>query len=113
MGAMLGAAIGLIVQGMGVSIASISLYAIAGMGAMVAGVIGAVFAAIVAMIEMTGKLTPSLPLLFSVTCTYVVIYLFEQSSILIRQNDARNKNPFIEIHARDKKYEGIKIESEE
>ncbi len=113
MGAMLGAAIGLIVQGTGVSIASISLYAIAGMGAMVAGVIGAVFAAIVALIEMTGKLSPSLPLLFSVTCTYVLIYLFEQSSILVRQLDARNKNPFKEIHARDKKYEGIKTESEE
>jgi hypothetical protein len=62
---------------------------------------------------MTGKLSPSLPLLFSVTCTYMLIYLFEQSSILVRQLDTRKKNPFKEIQAHDKKYEGIKTESEE
>lgn len=107
MGAMLGAAIGIVVEQSGTPIASISLYAIAGMGAMVAGVIGAVMAAIIGMIEMTGKLSPSLPLLFSVTCTYVVIYLYSQSSLLVRQLNGRNKNPFVEIKPRDKKYEGI------
>jgi len=107
MGAMVGAAIGILVEQSGVDIASISLYAIAGMGAMVAGVIGAVMAAIVGMIEMTGKLSPSLPLLFSVTCTYVVIYLFSQSSLLVRQLTGRGKNPFQEIKAHDEKYEGV------
>ncbi|MBC8212742.1 MAG: hypothetical protein H8E21_16920 [Gammaproteobacteria bacterium] len=38
-----------------------------------AGIIGAVMVAIIGLIEMTGKLSPALPLLFSVTCTYVVI----------------------------------------
>lgn len=107
MGAMLGAAIGIMVEQAGVNIASISLYAIAGMGAMVAGVIGAVMAAIVGMIEMTGKLSPSLPLLFSVTCTYVIVYLFSQSSLLVRQLEGRNKNPFREIKSHDDKYEGM------
>lgn len=107
MGAMLGAAIGIMVEGAGIPIASISLYAIAGMGAMVAGVIGAVMAAIIGLIEMTGKLSPALPLLFSVTCTYVVIYLFSQSSLLVRQLNARNRNPFVEIKPRDKKYGGF------
>jgi len=107
MGAMLGAAIGIMVEGAGIPIASISLYAIAGMGAMVAGVIGAVMAAIIGLIEMTGKLSPALPLLFSVTCAYVVIYLFSQSSLLVRQLNARNRNPFVEIKPRDKKYGGF------
>ena len=107
MGAMLGAAIGITVELTGIPISSISLYAIAGMGAMVAGVVGAVMAAIIALIEMTGKLSPSLPLLFSVTCTYVVIYLYSQSSLLVRQLNGRNKNPFVEIKAHDKKYEGV------
>jgi len=107
MGAMLGAAIGIMVEQAGIDIASVSLYAIAGMGAMVAGVIGAVMAAIIGMIEMTGKLSPSLPLLFSVTCTYVVIYLFSQSSLLVRQLDGRGKNPFKEVKAHDQKYEGV------
>lgn len=110
MGAMLGAAFGLILEQSGTPIASVSLYAIAGMGAMVAGVIGAVMAAIIGLIEMTGKLSPSLPLLFSVTCTYVVIYLFSQSSLLVRQLNGRNKNPFVEIKPRDKKYEGFSAE---
>ena len=110
MGAMIGAAVGFMVEGSGISISGISMYAIAGMGAMVAVVIGAVFAAIVALIEMTGKLTPSLPLLFSVTCAYVVVYLFSQSSLLVNQLNGRNRNPFAEVHARDKKYEGIKTE---
>jgi hypothetical protein len=43
----------------------------------------------------------------------MLIYLFEQSSILVRQLDTRKKNPFKEIQAHDKKYEGIKTESEE
>jgi len=111
MGAMLGAAIGLMVESSGVTISSISLYAIAGMGAMVAGIIGAVMAAIIGLIEMTGKLSPSLPLLFSVTCTYVVIYLFSQSSLLVRQLNGRNKNPFVEIKAQDDKYEGVVVEN--
>lgn len=110
MGAMLGAAIGIMIESTGATITSISLYAIAGMGAMVAGVIGAVMAAIIGLIEMTGKLSPSLPLLFSVTCTYVIIYLYSQSSLLVRQLNGRNKNPFVEIHARDKKYEGVKTD---
>ena len=110
MGAMLGAAVGIIVEQSGITISSISLYAIAGMGAMVAGVIGAVMAAIIGMIEMTGKLSPALPLLFSVTCTYVVIYLYSQSSLLVRQLNGRNKNPFVEIKAHDKKYEGVESE---
>lgn len=108
MGAMLGAAIGIAIENTGISIASISLYAIAGMGAMVAGVIGAVMAAIIGLIEMTGKLSPSLPLLFSVTCAYIVIYLYSQSSLLVRQLNGRNRNPFVEIKARDSKYEGYK-----
>jgi len=107
MGAMLGAAVGIILKMNGVPIASISLYAIAGMGAMVAGVVGAVMAAIIGLIEMTGKLSTSLPLLFSVTLTYVVIYLFSQSSLLVRQLNGRKKNPFDEIHVRDAKYEGV------
>ena len=107
MGAMLGSAIGIIVELTGIPISSISLYAIAGMGAMVAGIIGAVMASIIALIEMTGKLSPSLPLLFSVTCAYVVIYLFSQSSLLVRQLNGRGKNPFVEIKADDKKYEGV------
>ncbi|PCJ86104.1 MAG: hypothetical protein COA54_09710 [Thiotrichaceae bacterium] len=107
MGALLGAAIGIMIEQAGISIASISLYAIAGMGAMVAGVIGAVMTAIIGMIEMTGKLSPALPLLFSVTCTYIVIYLFSQSSLLVRQLNGRNKNPFDEIKSHDKKYEGV------
>jgi len=107
MGALLGAAIGMTIESTGITISSISLYAIAGMGAMVAGVIGAVMAAIIGLIEMTGKLSPALPLLFSVTCTYVVIYLFSQSSLLVRQLNGRNKNPFVEIKSRDKKYEGV------
>lgn len=106
MGAMLGAAVGAAVEGVGIPITSLSLYAIAGMGAMVAGVVGAVFSAIMALIEMTGKLSPSLPLLFSVTCTYLVIYLGSQSSLLVRQLTARGRNPFVEIHARDPKYVG-------
>ena len=110
MGAMLGAAIGIIVEMMGVPISSISLYAIAGMGAMVAGVVGAVMASIIALIEMTGKLSPSLPLLFSVTCTYVIIYLYSQSSLLVRQLNGRGKNPFVEIKVHDKKYEGVEAE---
>lgn len=111
MGAMLGASVGIIVEGAGIPISGISLYAIAGMGATVATVIGAVFAAIIAMIEMTGKLSPSLPLLFSVSTAYVVVYLFSQSSLLVNQLNGRNKNPFDEIHAKDKKYEGFKSES--
>ena len=107
MGAMLGSAVGIIVELTGIPISSISLYAIAGMGAMVAGIIGAVMASIIAMIEMTGKLSPSLPLLFSVTCAYVVIYLYSQSSLLVRQLNGRGKNPFVEIKADDKKYEGV------
>jgi CIC family chloride channel protein len=107
MGAMIGAAIGITVEMTGISIASISLYAIAGMGAMVAGVVGAVMASIIVLIEMTGKLSTSLPLLFSVTCTYVIIYLFSQSSLLVRQLNGRNKNPFVEVKAKDKKYEGV------
>lgn len=107
MGAMIGAGVGAVVEGAGIPITSLSLYAIAGMGAMVAGVIGAVFAAILALIEMTGKLSPSLPLLFSVSCTYAVIYLFSQSSLLVRQLNGRNRNPFKEVRARDKKYEGM------
>lgn len=107
MGAMLGAAIGIMVEMTGIPISSISLYAIAGMGAMVAGVIGAVMASIIALIEMTGKLSPSLPLLFSITCAYVIIYLYSQSSLLVRQLNGRNKNPFVEIKAHDKKYEGM------
>jgi H+/Cl- antiporter ClcA len=78
------------------------------MGATVATVIGAVFAAIIAMIEMTGKLSPSLPLLFSGTTAYVVVYLFSQSSLLVNQLNGRGKNPFDEIRAKDKKYEGYK-----
>jgi len=108
MGAMLGAAVGIIVEGAGIPISGISLYAIAGMGATVATVIGAVFAAIIAMIEMTGKLSPSLPLLFSVSTAYVVVYLFSQSSLLVNQLNGRGKNPFDEIRAKDKKYEGYK-----
>jgi H+/Cl- antiporter ClcA len=77
------------------------------MGATVATVIGAVFAAIIAMIEMTGKLSPSLPLLFSVASAYVVIYLFSQSSLLVNQLNGRNKNPFEEVRSTDKKYEGV------
>ena len=111
MGAMLGASVGIIVEGAGIPISGISLYAIAGMGATVATVIGAVFAAIIAMIEMTGKLSPSLPLLFSVSTAYVVVYLFSQSSLIVNQLNGRNKNPFDEIHAKDKKYEGYKPES--
>jgi CIC family chloride channel protein len=108
MGAMLGAAVGLMVEGVGISISGISIYAIAGMGATVATVIGAVFAAIIAMIEMTGKLSSSLPVLFSVASAYVVIYLFSQSSLLVTQLDRRGKNPFEEIRAEHKKYEGFK-----
>lgn len=108
MGAMLGASVGIIVEGAGIPISGISLYAIAGMGATVAVVIGAVFAAIIAMIEMTGKLSPSLPLLFSVSSAYVVVYLFSQSSLLVNQLNGRNKNPFDEIHSKDEKYEGYK-----
>jgi len=107
MGAMIGAAIGLAIEQTGTPIASVSLYAIAGMGAMVAGVVGAVMASIIGLIEMTGKLSPSLPLLFSVTCTYVIIYLYSQSSLLVRQLNGRNKNPFVEIKPHDKKYEGV------
>ena len=109
MGAMLGAAVGISVEQAGIPVSSISLYAIAGMGAMVAGIIGAVMASIIAMIEMTGELSPSLPLLFSVTCAYVVIYLFSQSSLLVRQLNGRNRNPFVEIKAHDKKYEGVNV----
>ncbi len=108
MGAMLGASVGIMVEGVGIPISGISLYAIAGMGATVATVIGAVFAAIIAMIEMTGKLSPSLPLLFSVSTAYVVVYLFSQSSLLVNQLNGRNKNPFDEIHAKDEKYEGYR-----
>jgi len=107
MGAMVGAAIGIVVEQTGTPIASISLYAIAGMGAMTAGIIGAVMSAIIILIEMTGKLSPSLPLLFSVTCTYIVIYLYSQSSLIVRQLNGRNRNPFVEIKSHDKKYEGI------
>jgi CIC family chloride channel protein len=107
MGAMLGAAVGFIVEGAGVTTSGISLYAIAGMGAMVATIVGAVFAAIIVLIEMTGKLTPSLPLLFSVASAYVVVYLFSQSSLLVNQLRGRNKDPFEEIGPGDKKYEGI------
>ncbi len=108
MGAMLGASVGIMVEGVGIPISGISLYAIAGMGATVATVVGAVFAAIIAMIEMTGKLSPSLPLLFSVSTAYVVVYLFSQSSLLVNQLNGRNKNPFDEIHAKDEKYEGYR-----
>ncbi|MFT5658923.1 MAG: CIC family chloride channel protein [Gammaproteobacteria bacterium] len=108
MGAMIGASVGIVVEGAGIPISGISLYAIAGMGATVATVIGAVFAAIIAMIEMTGKLSPSLPVLFSVTSAYVVIYLFSQSSLLVNQLNGRNKNPFDEVRSTDKKYEGVK-----
>jgi chloride channel protein, CIC family len=108
MGAMIGASVGIIAEGSGITISGISLYAIAGMGATVAAVIGAVFAAIIALIEMTGKLSPSLPLLFSVTTAYVVLYLFSQSSLLVNQLKGRGKNPFTEIYAKDTKYEGIK-----
>jgi CIC family chloride channel protein len=108
MGAMIGASVGIVVEGAGIPISGISLYAIAGMGATVATVIGAVFAAIIALIEMTGKLSPSMPLLFSVTSAYVVIYLFSQSSLLVNQLNGRNKNPFDEVRSTDKKYEGIK-----
>ena len=108
MGAMIGASVGIVVEGAGIPISGISLYAIAGMGATVATVIGAVFAAIIALIEMTGKLSPSMPLLFSVTSAYVVIYLFSQSSLLVNQLNGRNKNPFDEVRPTDKKYEGIK-----
>jgi chloride channel protein, CIC family len=108
MGAMLGLAVGLMVEGAGVEIASLSLYALAGMGAMVAGVVGAVMSAIIMMIEMTGRLTTSLPLLFSVTCVYVVIYLTGQSSLLVNQLKGRGKNPWEEIRASDKKYTGVK-----
>ena len=107
MGAMIGASVGFMVEGAGIPISSISLYAIAGMGATVATVVGAVFAAIIALIEMTGKLSPSLPLLFSVSSAYVVIYLFSQSSLLVNQLNGRNKNPFDEIRSTDKKYEGF------
>jgi CIC family chloride channel protein len=108
MGAMIGASVGIVVEGAGIPISGVSLYAIAGMGATVATVIGAVFAAIIALIEMTGKLSPSIPLLFSVTSAYVVIYLFSQSSLLVNQLNGRNKNPFDEVRPTDKKYEGIK-----
>ena len=108
MGAMLGLAIGLMVQGAGIEIASLSLYALAGMGAMVAGVVGAVMSAIIVMIEMTGRLTTSLPLLFSVTCVYVIIYLTGESSLLVRQLKGRGKNPWEEIRATDQKYTGVK-----
>ena len=108
MGAMIGASVGIVVEGAGIPISGISLYAIAGMGATVATVIGAVYAAIIALIEMTGKLSPSIPLLFSVTSAYVVIYLFSQSSLLVNQLNGRNKNPFDEVRPTDKKYEGIK-----
>ncbi|MFT5888323.1 MAG: CIC family chloride channel protein [Zhongshania sp.] len=108
MGAMLGASVGIVAEGAGVNISSISLYAIAGMGATVGVVIGGVFAAILALIEMTGKLTPAVPLLFSVTCAYVVVYLFSQSSLLVRQLNGRGKNPFVEVHSGDEKYEGFK-----
>ena len=97
MGAMIGASVGIVVEGAGIPISGISLYAIAGMGATVATVIGAVFAAIIAMIEMTGKLSPSLPLLFSVTTAYVVIYLFSPSSLLANQLTGRNTNPFEDV----------------
>ncbi len=106
MGAMIGASVGFVVEGAGISISGISVYAVAGMGATVAVVIGAVFAAIIALIEMTGKLTPALPLLFSVSFAYIVVYLFSQSSLLVNQLDGRGKNPFEEVHAKDKKYEG-------
>ncbi len=106
MGAMLGASVGLIVEGAGITISGISVYAVAGMGATVATVIGAVFAAIIALIEMTGKLSTSLPLLFSVSFAYVVVYLFSQSSLLVNQLNGRGKNPFDEVHSKDKKYEG-------
>ena len=108
MGAMLGAAVGFMVEGAGVTISDISVYAIAGMGATVAAIIGAVFAAIIVMIEMTGTLDASLPLLFSVACAYVVMYLFSQSSLLVNQLRGRDKNPFVEIGPKDEKYEGIK-----
>ena len=108
MGAMIGASVGIVVEGAGIPISGVSLYAIAGMGATVATVIGAVYAAIIALIEMTGKLSPSIPLLFSVTSAYVVIYLFSQSSLLVNQLNGRNKNPFDEVCPTDKKYEGIK-----
>ena len=111
MGAMIGAAVGLIVEGAGITISGISLYAIAGMGATVATIIGAVFAAIIALIEMTGKLSPSLPLLFSVTCAYAVFYLFSQSSLLVNQLNGRGKNPFEEVRAGDEKYEGVQSDS--
>ena len=107
MWAMIGASVGIIVEGAGVTISGISLYAIGGMGATVATLIGAVFAAIIAMIEMTGKLSPYLPLLFSVSSAYVVVYLFSQSSLLVNQLNGRGKNPFTEIHVQDKKYEGF------
>ena len=78
------------------------------MGAMVAGVVGAVMSAIIVMIEMTGRLTTSLPLLFSVTCVYVIIYLTGESSLLVRQLKGRGKNPWEEIRATDQKYTGVK-----
>ncbi len=106
MGAMIGASVGFVVEGAGISISGISVYAVAGMGATVAVVIGAVFAAIIALIEMTGKLTPALPLLFSVSFAYIVVYLFSQSSLLVNQLNGRGKNPFDEVLAKDKKYEG-------
>ena len=94
MGAMLGSAVGLILQESGADITSISLYALAGMGAMVAGVTGAVMSAIIVMIEMTDGVATARPLIFAVTFAYVVIYLASEDSLLVRQLRSRGKNPW-------------------
>ena len=94
MGAMLGSAVGLILQESGVDITSISLYALAGMGAMVAGVTGAVISAIIVMIEMTDGVATARPLIFAVTFAYVVIYLASENSLLVRQLKSRGKYPW-------------------
>jgi len=67
MGVMIGAAISLAIEQTGSPVASVLHYGITDMGEMVAGVTGAVMALIITLIEMTGKLSPSLPLLFSIT----------------------------------------------
>ncbi len=95
MGAMLGSAVGLAAQETGAEITSISLYALAGMGAMVAGVTGAVISAIIVMIEMTHA-AATLPMIFAVTFAYVVIYLASEDSLLIRQLKSRGKYPWRE-----------------
>ena len=82
-------------QETGVEITSISLYALAGMGAMVAGVTGAVISAIIVMIEMTHA-AATLPMIFAVTFAYVVIYLASEDSVLIRQLKSRGKYPWHE-----------------